>query len=232
MAARASLSLDDGMRTLSWLAVAPLRRRVSMSAIGSVIVIGGLLSPAGLGHAGNLAGVHHLPKADPAQVELAVHGARSPATSAAGVGPHLELRLALLLLDERCLGHETPQVPLLRGVGTSEREAEGVEQSPTLGVGAGGRDDGDVHATNGVDLVVLDLREDQLLVDPEGVVAPAVEAVGRQAPEVPDPGNGEGDQAVEELPHAVGPQGDFGPDGHALAQLEGGNGATGPGDEG
>src|SRR3954453_11666636 len=194
MAAKASLSLDDGMRTLSWLAVAPLRRRVSMSAIGSVIVIGVLLSPAGLRHAGNLAGVHHLPKADTAQVELAVHGARSPAAGAAGIGPHLELRLALLLRDERCLGHESPQIPLLRGVSTSEREAESVEQSPALGVGAGGGHNGDVHPAHCVDLVVFDLGEDELLVDPERVVAPTVEAVGREAPEVPDPRDGEGDQ--------------------------------------
>src|SRR5918993_5920129 len=165
MAARASLSLDDGMRTLSWLAVAPLRRRVSMSAIGSVIVIGGLPSPTGLGHAGNLAGVHHLPEADAAQVELAVHGTRTPAPRTAGVGPHLELRLALLLLDERCLGHETPQMPLLLGVSTCERETEGVEQGSTLGVVAGGGHDGDVHAPDRVDPVVFDLREDELLVD-------------------------------------------------------------------
>src|SRR5947209_8683286 len=98
MAARDSLSLDDGMRTLSWLAVAPLRSRVSMSAIGSVMVIGGLLSsPAGLRHAGNLAGVDHLTKADTAQAELAVDRARTTTPPAAGIGPHLELRLALLL---------------------------------------------------------------------------------------------------------------------------------------
>src|SRR5919202_3599648 len=112
MAASDSFSLDDGMRTVSWLAVAPLRSRVSMSAIGSVIVIGGLLSsPAGLRHARHLAGVHHLAEADPAQVELAVDGPRPPTPLAAGVGPHLELGLALLLLDERCLGHETPRIP-------------------------------------------------------------------------------------------------------------------------
>src|SRR5919199_118903 len=109
MPARASFSLDDGMRTVSWFAVAPLRRRVSMSAMGSVIVIGSPpCSPAGLGHARHLAGVHHLAEADAAQVELAVDGARSPAPAAPGVGAHLELGLPLLLLDERCLCHETP----------------------------------------------------------------------------------------------------------------------------
>jgi len=47
----------------------------------------------------------HLPEADPAEAEAAVHGLGPPAPPAAGVGPHLELGLALLLLDERLLGH-------------------------------------------------------------------------------------------------------------------------------
>ena len=59
----------------------------------------------------------------------------------------------------------------------AEREAEGVEQGPTLGVGACGGDDGDVHAPGGVDLVVVDLGEDELLGDAEGVVAAAVETL-------------------------------------------------------
>jgi len=47
----------------------------------------------------------HLPQADPAEAEPAVDGLRATATMAAGVGPHLELGLALLLLNERLLGH-------------------------------------------------------------------------------------------------------------------------------
>src|SRR6516165_4099698 len=91
------------MTTSSWNATLALRIRVSMSAIGSVMVMGRPL-PRGLRHAGNLAGVRHLPEADPAQPELAVHGAGAAAPTAAGVGPHGELRLALLLLDEGFLG--------------------------------------------------------------------------------------------------------------------------------
>src|SRR5688500_1348268 len=105
----------------------------------------------------------------------------------------------------------------------AEREAEGVEQRPTLVVGAGGRHERDVHAAGGVDLVVVDLREDQLLGDAERVVAVAVEAAGVEAPEVADTGDGEADQAVEELPHAVAPEGDPGADGVALTELEAGD---------
>src|SRR5437588_9397122 len=104
MAANASLSLEDGMRTVSCMATLPLRMRVSMSAMGSVIVIASSPSPAGLRDAGNLAGVDQLPKADPAQPELAVDRARPTAAPAAGVGPHPELGLALLLLDQCLLG--------------------------------------------------------------------------------------------------------------------------------
>src|SRR4051794_11494782 len=108
MAASASFSLEDGIRTLSCMATLALRIRVSMSAMGSVMVIrcGPLPSPAGLGDAGQLAGVGQNSNADAAEPELAVHRARPAATPATGVGAHLELRLALLLLDKCLLCHQ------------------------------------------------------------------------------------------------------------------------------
>src|ERR1700730_1624728 len=92
------------MRTSSCMAVFALRMRVSMSAIGSVIVIVGP-SPAGLGDTGDFAGMDHLAQAEPAQSELAEHRPRAPAPPASRVGAHLELRLALLLVDECLLCH-------------------------------------------------------------------------------------------------------------------------------
>src|SRR5664279_176903 len=85
-----------------------LRIRVSMSAIGSVIVIGSSPSPRSLGDARDLTGVSELTQADPAQTELAVHRARSTAPPASGVATDLELRLALLLVHERLLRHRYP----------------------------------------------------------------------------------------------------------------------------
>src|SRR4051812_10879335 len=100
-----------------------------MSAIGSVIVMFGVVLsrcgfpasrspgpaafvsvwtpelPAGLGDAGQLAAVGHLPQADPAQAELAVDGLRTAATLAAGVGADGELRLAGRLHPEGSLRH-------------------------------------------------------------------------------------------------------------------------------
>src|SRR3954454_11999710 len=170
MAASASFCLDDGIFTRSCIAVLALRTRISMSAIGSVIIVQSPPpSPARLRHAGDLAGVDQLAKADAAQHELAVHRLRATAALAPRVRAHLELRLALLLLDECLLGH------LLPLTFSTEREAEGVEQRLAFGISARGGDDRDVHAAGGVDPVVIDLGEDQLLGDAERVVAAAVE---------------------------------------------------------
>src|SRR5690554_2303890 len=114
------LSFEYGMVTDSWYAELALRRRVSMSAIGSVIVIGALALPhrgfrrpdlrrsrlpAALRDARELAGKGHLAQADAAQAELAVDRVRTAAPLAPGVGAHRELRLAVRLLDQGSLRH-------------------------------------------------------------------------------------------------------------------------------
>src|SRR5436190_6470406 len=75
-------SFDAGMAVVTCCAWLALRIRVSMSAIGSVIVMAcseqGDPSPRCLHDAGDLAGVGHLAQADPAQTEAAVDGARAP----------------------------------------------------------------------------------------------------------------------------------------------------------
>src|SRR4051794_28553769 len=53
----------------------------------------------------------------------------------------------------------------------AERHAEGLEQRVGLGVGLGARRDRDVEASDRVDLVVVDLGEDDLLAQADGVVA-------------------------------------------------------------
>ena len=58
---------------------------------------------------------------------------------------------------------------------------------------SGGADD-DVHTTDLVDLVVLDLGEDQLLLDAQAVVAAAVKGVGVDAAEVADAGQGRSEE--------------------------------------
>src|SRR5487761_1996804 len=102
--ARFSLSFELGIFTVSNIAELALRIRVSMSAMGSVIVIAVPL-PARLGDARNLARVHHLAQADPAEPDLAVHRARPTAALAARVRARRELRGLLLLDSKGFLGH-------------------------------------------------------------------------------------------------------------------------------
>src|SRR5574338_10776 len=68
------------------------------------------------------------------------------------------------------------------------------------------RDDRDVHAADAVDPVLVDLVEHRLLREAEGVVAPTVELLGRQAAEVADAREGDRHETVEELPHPVAAQ--------------------------
>src|SRR3954447_11773848 len=105
MRASSFLSLDDGISTVSWAAMIPLRIRVRKSAMGSVMLIALPPSPARLGHAGDEALVGHLAQADPAQAELAVDGTRPAAAATARVRPGLELRRACRPDDLGCLCH-------------------------------------------------------------------------------------------------------------------------------
>src|SRR5215207_4571164 len=109
------------MVTLSWYAWLPLRTRVSMSAIGSVIVIRvfhscrgfhgdlrpwvGWWLPGALRDARELAAVCHLAKADAAEAELLVDRPRPAAALAAGVTADRELGLAGGLDLESSLRH-------------------------------------------------------------------------------------------------------------------------------
>src|SRR5487761_1917293 len=79
-----------------------------------------------------------------------------------------------------------------------ERKLERGEQRLRFGVGLRGRRDRDVHAPDRVDLVVLDLREDDLLLDAHVVIAATVEAAARHAAEVAHAGQRHRHQAVEE----------------------------------
>src|ERR1019366_1285930 len=122
IAARDSFSFEPGIFTVSNCARFALRRRVSMSAIGSVIVIVAPPSPAGLGHARDLPVVDHHAQADPAEPELLVNRPGAPAPLAPRVPAHLELRRALLLVDQGLLRHWTSASP----VGTGSRRPQGM----------------------------------------------------------------------------------------------------------
>src|SRR5215470_3403432 len=205
-----TLSLDAGMSTFSCSARLALRMRVRRSAMGSVIMPRVPL-PARLDHARHFALEGQLPEAQPAGLELPQIAAWAAADLAAVVAPRLELRGPLRLHDERDLRH---------ALGLPEGQAELGQQRLRLFVGAGGGHHDDVHAAHLVDLVVHDLRKDDLLLEPEGVVPAAVERLGRHALEIADAGQRHVDQPVDELVHPCAPERHLAADRRVLAELE------------
>src|ERR1017187_9956967 len=227
------LILEYGMPTVSWYAEFAFRSRVSMSAIGSVIVMANRPSspgfpaglypapgpsvcswsslPTGLGDAGQLTAVRHRAEADPAQAEPFVDGARPSAAGAPRVAADLELGRPVCLDEQRLL--RPSSAPL-------EGEAEPPQQRATFGVVDCGSHDGDVHPALPIHLVRVDLVEHDLLHQTERVVPVTVELPVGQAAEVADTGQRDGQQAVEELPHAITAQRGVCADRHALTELE------------
>src|SRR3954447_25110297 len=113
-----------------------------------------------------------------------------------------------------------------------EGHAERREESEGLLVGLGRGGDRDVQATDLVDRVVVDLREDDLLAHAHRVVPAPVEGRAPQAQEVADARDRDREQPVEELVGALVAQRHREPDGHAVAQLEGGDALARPPDAG
>src|SRR5436190_13223834 len=82
-----TLSLEQGMLVSTCPTIWALRMRVSMSAIGSLILIAGSL-PARLDHARHLAVQRELAQLDAPEAEFLVHAARPPGQRAAVAQPH------------------------------------------------------------------------------------------------------------------------------------------------
>src|SRR5215204_2525374 len=177
--------------------------------------------PTRFRYAGDLPLVGQLPEADPAQAELPVVAVR-PATPLAPVVLPDRVLLLFLLLYQQCFSRHTCLSAL------PERHPEEPQELPRLFVALRRRHDRHIEPARGVDGVVGDLGEDHLLPEPYGVIAMPVEGCGANAPEVPDAREGYGDKAVEELPHALAAQGDPRAHGHALADLEPGDGLSRP----
>src|SRR5919204_5143371 len=181
MRAISSLRREVGISTRSCSALLALRMRASMSATGSVSIA----SPARLGHAGDHALVRELAQADPAEAELLEDRARAAAAVATRVGARPELLRALLLDPKARLGHTLVLLPSCSV--RREGEAEAAQERERLVVRLCGGRDRDVEAANLLDVVVVDLREDDLLLDPKRVVAAAVERARVETTEVADP---------------------------------------------
>src|SRR5487761_384053 len=110
-----------------------------------------------------------------------------------------------------------PSLPLL------EWHAEACQQTPRLVVCAGRGHDRHFQPAKLVDLVVVDLRKDDLLAQAERVVAAAIETFRVHAAEVADSGQRDIEQLVEEVPHAPSAQSGLDAYGLAGTKLEGGD---------
>src|SRR4051812_20935638 len=170
--------------------------------------------PGRLDHPCDFALEGAIAKADAAHLELVEERPAAAAELAARVRPHPELRLLLQALRLRDLGE------LGHVLRRPEGHAHVLEESAALFVAPRRGDDGDVHALDLLDAVVVDLGEDDLLLDAERVVPLAVEGLAGDPLEVAHAGQRDVEQAVEELVHPVLAQRGHDPDGLVLAQLE------------
>src|SRR5712691_3043845 len=112
-----------------------------------------------------------------------------------------------------------PSTPLAPSSGP-KRHTERAEERLALGVTARRRADHHRESLDLFHLVEIDLREDHLLAETQGVVAAAVEGAIGHALEVADTRQRNVHQPLEELEHAFTAQRDHRTDRHTLAELE------------
>src|SRR3546814_2346136 len=106
------------------------------------------------------------------------------------------------------------------GRSVRKRHVEALEERLRLLIGPRGRTDHDVHATDRIDLVVVDFGKNDLLLQPERIVAVAVEALARQTAEVAYPRQRHHHQPVEKLVHPLATPRYLVAAAHSLAPLE------------
>src|SRR5437773_3390965 len=102
----------------------------------------------------------------------------------------------------------------------AERHPELAKEETSLLVVLRVRDDGDVHTLGFIDLDRIDLGEDQVVANAEGVIAATVERFRRNAAKVANARQRDADQTIEKLIHLLAAQSDHRADGDAFAQFE------------
>src|SRR5262249_28616096 len=152
-----------------------------------------LTSPlsARFGYAGNLPGDRQLPETDPAQIELSHIAARTSASEAAVPHASRKLRrqsfgcrlsptpLHLSVIPTACARRHSIPFRFL-----PERHAEILQQRHGFGVRLRRRSNTDVHSLGFFHFVVVDFRKNQLVLQTQGVIAPAVKTFVRNTAEV------------------------------------------------
>ena len=100
-----------------------------------------------------------------------------------------------------------------------ERMYEFLEKCEALLIGLSCSHEGYVHTNDAVDGIDVDLGEDDLLCDAEGVITTAVE-LALDTLEVTDTGQSHFHEFLKELIHALATEGYHDADGHLLTELE------------
>src|SRR6202171_3133235 len=101
-----------------------------------------------------------------------------------------------------------------------EGKVEGDEKRARLVVGLRRRTNRDVHAPDFGRLVEVDLGENDVFLEAEGVVAPAIETLRIEPAEIAHARQRDVHKPVDEFVHARAPQRDLGADPDLLAELE------------
>src|SRR5690242_1854595 len=194
--------------------------------MGSVCIISSSLLPACFHNAGNFSTQRHAAETDAAHFKLADVAARAPANTAAVAYANLEFGLLVRLGDfcEAC--------HLLRSPWSAQRKTEALEELAAFFVVARGSGQSDVHALDFVHARVIDFRKNQLVFQPESVIAAAIESVGGQTAEVANTRQNHVAQPIDKLIHAVATQRDRAANRHTLANLEISYRFLGPRDDG
>src|SRR6266480_956702 len=190
------LSFEDGTPTAVFPTIWALRMRVSMSAMGSVMLMRGASYQLALMR----------PGISPRSAISRSLLRPSPNLRNTPRGRPVSLQrfrrrtgeAFLVAVDQGEFGHDDPS-----GL---EWKVKGGEQRARLVVRLRGGGDADVEPPQNVDLVVLDLREDDLFLDAQAVVAAAVECAARDAAEVTDARDRHGNQTIQELVHPLAAQ--------------------------
>src|SRR5690606_35219202 len=113
-----------------------------------------------------------------------------------------------------------------------KREAESSQQSTSFIICLCCRCDGDVHATQRIDLVVLDFRENDLFLDAHVVVATTIKGFSGNAAEVTNTRNRDRHQTIEEFVHAFATQRNLATDRITITDFEGRHRLLGLGHDG
>src|SRR6516162_7652646 len=211
MRAISVFSFETGTSTRWCFAAAALRTRVKKSAMGSVCII---LLPARFHDARDFSLERHAAEADAAHLEFANIPAGAAAATAAAADANFKLGLLQRLGDFCGACH------LLCYSFFAQRKTEALEELAAFFIVASRGGQRDIHALDLVHACVINLREHQLILETQGVVAAAIESIRGQPAEVTHAGQHYIAQPVEKFVHLLPAQGNRTADGHALADLE------------